>query len=45
LFVRSTGYMLGNFFGWAEYIGCSVIVGWATAHPALYIGSRAFGES
>jgi len=31
-----TGYMLGNFFGRAEYIGCSlnVIVGWATAHPA-----------
>ena len=27
--VRSTGYMLGNFFGWAEYIGCppNVIVG------------------
>jgi len=33
LFVRSTGYMLGKYFGWAEYIGClpSVIVGWATA--------------
>jgi len=36
LFVRSTGYMLGIFFGWAEYIGCppNVIVGWATAHLA-----------
>jgi len=28
--------MLGKFFGWAEYVDCppSVIVGWATAHPA-----------
>jgi len=31
-----TGYMLGKFFGWAEYIGCppNVITVWATAHPA-----------